>query len=290
MRAAAALWQASRIDVAQTTSAVHRKALAHVLQAFGDREPDSLTPAEVSAWVGALAQRLAPGTVAKVVGTLRMVLDHQGVEPNPARDRRVRLPRDERRELEPPTAAHVLAVLGAVAPRYRLPLLVLEATAMRVGERESLTWGDLDIAGGRWRVARQHEKARRGRWVQVPDDLMAVVESLRPREDRDLEARVFTGLKQANLRREIARACRATGTPLWSPHDLRHRRLSLWHHQGVTWAEIGQRAGQRDLAVTANVYTHVIPGDELDRAGWLASGETWVRPGTAGEAENPHGD
>ena len=35
---------------------------------------------------------------------------------------------------------------------------------------------------------------------------------------------MFRGVTQERLRTAIARACKAAGTPLWSPHDLRHRR------------------------------------------------------------------
>ena len=83
-----------------------------------------------------------------------------------------------------------------------------------------------------------------------------------PREDRDLAGRVFPELRQARLRTDIARACRATGTPLWSPHDLRHRRLSLWHMAGVPFGEVARRVGQGRLSVTADTYSHVV----LDRA------------------------
>lgn len=267
---AAARWQASRIDIAPNTANVHRKSLAHVLAAFGAREPGSVAPAEIAEWVAMLAAQYTPGYTRKIVDALAMVLDHEGIAPNPARDRRVRLPRDVREEIEPPEAVAVETVLGAVAPRYRLPLLVLDATGMRVGELESLTWGDLDTRESRWRVARQREKGRRGRWVPMPADVFAAVDALVPREDRDLGARVFGWLSQANLRREIARGCRATGTPLWSPHDLRHRRISLWHREGESWAQIGEWAGQRDLATTANRYTHVVICREIDRGAFLA--------------------
>jgi integrase len=60
------------------------------------------------------------------------------------------------------------------------------------------------------------------------------------------------------LRTSIGKACRALGIPLFSPHDLRHRRISLLHAQDKTWAEIGQLVGQRNIAVTANTYTHVL--------------------------------
>jgi integrase len=46
--------------------------------------------------------------------------------------------------------------------------------------------------------------------------------------------------------------------PLFSPHDLRHRRISLLHRQGRSWAEIGRLVGQRKLSITADTYTHVL--------------------------------
>jgi hypothetical protein len=50
------------------------------------------------------------------------------------------------------------------------------------------------------------------------------------------------------------------------------RRISLLHAQGVSWARIGERVGRRNLAVTANTYTHVLADEtELDYAELLAS-------------------
>jgi hypothetical protein len=52
-----------------------------------------------------------------------------------------------------------------------------------------------------------------------------------------------------------------------SPADVGGRRISLLHLAGVPWATIGQNVGQRDLAVTANTYSHVLADDrELDYA------------------------
>jgi hypothetical protein len=43
------------------------------------------------------------------------------------------------------------------------------------------------------------------------------------------------------------------------------------HLQGVSWAVIGEKVGQRNLAVTANTYTHaLIDGREGDRPKLLA--------------------
>ena len=93
----------------------------------------------------------------------------------------------------------------------------------------------------------------------------AVEETLPPRDDRDPKAPLFPGVSADRLRTAIARACRAAGVPVFSPHDLRHRRISLLHRQGRTWAEIGRFVGQRKLSVTADTYTHVLSdGREAD--------------------------
>ena len=223
----------------------------------------------IGAWIGELAGRYTRGTLEKALSALRMVLDFAHVRPNPARDDRVKLPRGRREEIQPPSAAAVVAILGLSAPRYRLPLLVLEATGMRVNELETLTWGDVDEQHGRWRVARQNEKARRGRWVNVPPDVFAAVAALMPREDRDQGTTVFPGVTGSRLRATMARACKAAGIPLYSPHDLRHRRISLLHEQGIPWARIGEAVGQKNISVTADTYTHVIADAEIARDAFL---------------------
>lgn len=56
------------------------------------------------------------------------------------------------------------------------------------------------------------------------------------------------------------------GVPRLNLHALRHRRISLLHRQGVSWAEIGDRVGQRSRLVTADRYSHaLVDYRELDR-------------------------
>jgi integrase len=95
----------------------------------------------------------------------------------------------------------------------------------------------------------------------------AIEATLPPREDRDPEAPLFPGVGADRLRTAIARACKAAAVPVWSPHDLRHRRISLLHRQGRSWAEVARFVGQRKLSLTADTYTHVMSdGAELDYA------------------------
>jgi integrase len=57
------------------------------------------------------------------------------------------------------------------------------------------------------------------------------------------ERRVFQGFGADRLRTAIARACNAAGVPSFSPHDLRHRPISLEHLRGQPWARIGELVG-----------------------------------------------
>ena len=267
LRSVAARWRASRVDVAAGTAATYDVNLGRILPRLGDRVAEELRADDVAALVTALSDTgLARESIRKTLATLAMVLDFARIEPNVARDRRtVKLPRETKQEIAPPTAEHVLAVHRILPARYRLPLLVLDATGMRVGELEALTWGDVDEPRGRWRVSQAVAKTGRARWVPVPPVLFEAVVALAPRDDRTPERRVFQGVTADQLRTAIGRACTAAGVPAFSPHDLRHRRISLEHLRGVPWARIGEAVGQRNLAVTANTYTHVLP-DETELA------------------------
>ena len=260
-------WRAARVDVAESTRVLHRVALGRVLPILGDRHLDELTVDDVNALVVELAQAgRKRETIRKSVKYLAAVLEENGIEPNPARDKRVRLPHAETIELEPPTSEHVEAVVRLLARAYRLPLLWLDWSGARVASVEAVLVGDYDELARRVRLRASTTKTRAALWVELPDALAEAIEAtLPPREDRDAAAPLFPGVSADRLRTAIARSCRAAGVPVFSPHDLRHRRISLLHRQGRTWAEIGRLVGQRKLSVTADTYTHVLSdGRELD--------------------------
>lgn len=103
--------------------------------------------------------------------------------------------------------------------------------------------------------------------MPVPASLFSSVLELVPRDDRAPRRLVCNGFTADRLRTAIARACIAAGVPAFSPHDLRHGRIKLEHLRGKPWARIGEFVGQRNLAVTANTYTHVLVDEiEIDYA------------------------
>lgn len=97
LRDVAERWQASRVDVRESTRIQHRTALGRVLPLLGDRRVDELTPADVATLVAVLdGEGKARESIRKSVTALAMVLDFHGLTPNPARDRvQVKLPREE---------------------------------------------------------------------------------------------------------------------------------------------------------------------------------------------------
>ncbi len=231
-------WRVSRVDVATGTAATHRVNLGRILPRLGDRAVDSLEPADIAELVATLhADGLARESIRKTRATLAMVLDFARVSPNPARERSVKLPRADTVEVNPPAAPHVLAAFHWLSQQYRLPLLALDATGMRVGELEALLWGDLDEPAGQWRVRQAVAKTRYARFVPVHADVFGQVVELVPREDRDLDHQVFSGFGAARFRTALAKACKHAGVPAFSPNQLRHRRATLWHLAGVPIAQ-----------------------------------------------------
>jgi integrase len=280
-------WRASRVDVTEGTATFHRVALDRLLPFLGEARLDEITAEALNEAIVALSTKgRKPATIRKSIQTLAIVLDDAGVDPNPARDRRLRYPFEETVEPEPPRAAHVEAVYGLLPPRHRLAFLWLDWSGSRLASVEHLRVGDYDEPARRVRLRAATTKTRRALWVELPDVLAEAIEAtLPPREDRDLDAPLFPGVGADRLRTGIARACKAAGVPPFSPHDLRHRRISLLHHQGRTWAQIGQFIGHRKLSVTSDRYTHVLSdGREVAYAELLFAGRSARIVGTGARA------
>lgn len=266
LEVAAETWKASRVDVAEGTAHTYRVPLGRIIPRLGERTLEEIDAQAVAGLVAELAD-LKRESIRKTLNVLAMVLEHHDVQPNPVRDKRVKLPRGEKREVKPPTADHVEAVYRLLPTRYKLPLLVLDATGMRIGELEALTWGDVDEPHGRWRVSAGVSKSGTARWVQSTPELFEAVAALVARDDRVPDRQVFLGFGADRFRTAITRACTAAGVPTFSPHDLRHRRVSLLHLGGMPWARIGELVGHGDVVTTARTYTHVVADErELDYA------------------------
>jgi integrase len=267
-----ASWLASRVDVDERTRINYGLHWKRIGPAFGDRDPATVARADVQEWINEQMGTLSPAALRDYLGTLRQLLDYAEVEPNPARHRLLQLPAREQRVPVPPTDKHVLAMLEHMPRERRLLFAFLEQDGGRIGEHVAFTFGDVDQEGSRILARPEAIKGRRGRrkprWLQVPAWLLELLLDTCPPEDRTSDRPLFPWLRayaspEGEAWKTMKLACKAAGIPHFHPHDLRHRRLSLWHGQGIPAREIGDRVGQRRIATTLDVYTHVMPLDEV---------------------------
>jgi integrase len=248
---------ASRVDVAEATKANYATHRIRLLDLLGDRDPAAIKWQGVQAAVTALSVDLSPLSVRNYLATLRLVLDFGELDPNPARDRRVKLPRPEETVPNPPTAGEVATIIANAPRRWRLAIRVLEQTGMRVGELAALEWGDVDRTGLRLRIRTGKTNAAR-RWVPVPEWLMEEIEATCPPDDRTDARRVFPGAGKDTIGNAMRNACKAAGLATYSPHDLRHRYISVKIREGVPVTLIAANVGHSRKSLTLDTYSHVL--------------------------------
>jgi integrase len=151
--------------------------------------------------------------------------------------------------------------------KYLLPFALLETTAVRVETIDAATWDNVDIAGSRLRVV---EKGRKVRFVPVPGWLMGHLAETCAPEDRTADAQAVPGRLERRAPVAMRSACQQAGSPALHPHDLRHRRASLWHLQAIPDAVLAERLGHEKASFSKDVYAHVMPVDELPVESWEA--------------------
>lgn len=275
-RITVAMWtlryEKSRIDLADETT---KNVTSHVRKILAS--PVAKMPAtavtfdDVADLVADWRETLKPSSLKRYFSTLKLIFDYAGVDPNPVRDERVKLPTIIGQQVDPPSSAHFLTILEAMPRRYWLPLITLEQTGMRVGEAVALAWGDVDEDGCQFRLRAQTVKTRRPRWVPVPEWLMEIIATTVPREDRADDRKVFNGFTADVAKNAMARACRAKGIPVYSPHDLRHRRATIWHHDpAISIREQMELGGWAKSQIAIDTYSHVqrldeVPAETLER-------------------------
>jgi integrase len=258
-------YQMSRVDFAdETTKNVRSHIRKIVASSLAAKPAEAVTFSDIAELVAEWREVLKPSSIKRYVATLRLVFDFAGVDPNPARDDRVKLPAVISQEVNPPTASHFIAMLEAMPRRYWLPLVTLEQTGMRVGEAVALAWGDVDEDGCQFRLRASTVKTRRPRWVPVPGWLMSVIAATVPREDRVDDRKVFVGFTADVAKNAMARACRAKGIPVYSPHDLRHRRATIWHHDpSISLRQQMDLGGWANSRIAIDTYSHVHRLEEM---------------------------
>ena len=248
---------ASRVDVAETTRANYQIHRVRLVALLGDRYPTTITWHDIQTVVGELSKQLSPSSTKNYLGTLRMVLDFADLPANVARDKRVKLPRTEDVIPNPPSASEVEAIIANAPRKWKLALRMLEQTGMRVGELVALEWGDVDHANLRLRIRAGKTNAAR-RWIPIPEWLMDEIELTCPPDDRTATRRLFHDGSRTAIGNAMRSACQTAGIAFYSPHDLRHRYISVKLREGVPITVIAAHVGHARKSLTLDTYAHVL--------------------------------
>jgi integrase len=261
----------------------------HLAPAIGKVKLKALTPDHVRGlYRKKLDGGLAPRTVLHIHRTLSKALKQatdDGLIPRNAAAP-VKPPRPSREEIRPLNREQVRALFEAAREDRLEALYVVAVTAgLRRGELQGLKWEDLDLEAGTLQVQRtlsepkggyvfEAPKSGKGRNVRLTRKAMA---ALREHRKRQLEER----MQKAGLWREQGLVFpSAVGTPLWGGnlnrafktllkraglphsfrfHDLRHTCATLLLRQGVNPKFVQELLGHRDVSLTLNTYSHVLP-------------------------------
>lgn len=235
-------------------------------------------------------------TVQQVHAVLRAVLNQATREELIGRNvaRLVQAPTPERDEIRPWTADEARAFLSA-AKDHRLQALFVVALALglRRGELLGLRWSDVDLTTGQLRVIQTLQrvrdegvvfgppKSRRSRRVlTLPAIAVKALTTHRAKQADDRAAAgkawvetglVFTTatgrhLEPRNLNTAFARLITRTGARPIRFHDLRHTCATLLLSRGVSPRVVMDILGHSQIAVTMNIYAHVIPAMQQEAA------------------------
>ena len=201
------------------------------------------------------------------------------------------------KEFEAWTADELRAFLDHMeGDRMRTVYVLLATTGLRRSEVCGLRWSDVDLDAGRLSVANTR-KAIGGRVVEGPPKTAksrrqisldaGTVAALREWRKRNLEERMAAGeawddspyVFVDELGRPIhpdrvskvfdARVAEA-GLKRIRLHDLRHTFATLALAAGVPVKVVSDRLGHGSIAITMDVYAHVMPGMDQDAADRVA--------------------
>jgi len=294
---------AARRTIRGTTFAGYERLIRlHIEPIIGDLRLARLTADDLDKLYSKLLDKgLAPKTVRLVHALLHRALSHaqrrgalainaaDGVDP----------PRVVRREFRALTAKEAVRLLEAARSDRYYALYVLAITCgLRQAELLGLRWRDIDLDGAVLAV-RQQVYRLAGGWVYSEPktasgrrtvSLSAMnIDALREHRRWQLEERLKAGTawedhdlvfpnhagrpveKQNLMRRSFRPILERAGLPHMRFHDLRHSAATLLLSEGVHPKVVQERLGHSTIAVTMDVYSHVMPtlqreaADRLDR-------------------------
>jgi integrase len=262
-----------------------------------------LTPQQVqSLYAAKLAAGLSSTTVAHLHATLHTALDHAlrlGLVQRNVTEL-VDKPRVLRKEMHIWTPEQARTFVATTAgTRLRALYVLALSTGMRQGELLGLRWQDVDLEHAALSVTASLQRPRTGlkinprpktrssrRRIVLTPQMVAtlrehrtaqIAERLRQGElwqDQDLVfcnaiggAYRSTNLEHHNFKPLVRKAA----LPVIRFHDLRHTAATLLLVQGVKPKIVSEMLGHARVAITLDLYSHVLPSMQKDAAAAMAT-------------------
>ncbi|MFB7444362.1 tyrosine-type recombinase/integrase [Streptomyces mirabilis] len=278
----------------------------HIVPVFGAGSIADVTTARVRSWRGKLlAAGVGEPTVVKAYQLLRALMntavDDELTRRNPCRIKGA----DSYDVPERPvlSVAEVFGVADAIAPRYRLLVLLAAFTTLRFEELAALRRKDIDLTSRLVVVRRAQAELQNGRLfdkapksaagvrtVSFPAELVAEISHhLKHYAAESQEGHLFVGpqggqLRRSNFRDDWIKARKAAGvSPELHFHGLRHTGNTLASTAGASTRELMTRMGHSSSRA-ALIYQHMTSDRDraiADRLGAMIRGDGGTASGSA---------
>jgi integrase len=228
----------------------------------------------------------------------------------------------EGRTLTVQQARQLLA--AASDDRIEVAVMIALAYGMRRGEVLGLHWSALDWQAGALGVthgvkrikSRDSTSERRTRLVvselKTPKSrrILAltpeILARLREHRARQAKARIVVGelwqehglvfirkvgtpVDPDNFSHAFSRLCESAGLGHWHPHELRHSGASLMLAQGTPLHVVSEVLGHASIAITKDVYGHLVEGDKRAAAESMSEVLFGARPRRRGSQRGSRG-
>jgi integrase len=276
-------WRAGQVHRPSTAAQAESYLRLHAYPALGRRPIGAIRRSEVQAWVKALSEKLAPGSVELVyrwVSTIfKAAVGDRLIAASPCI--RIALPKRADTEVVPLGVSEVESLAATVPDRFRALIIFAAGMGLRQGECFGLTVDRVDFLRRQVRVDRQltsalggmpvfgPPKSRAGfRTVPMPDVVGSMLAEHLTRYGPGPAGLVFTNTLGRPLWRNTAgemwhRAARQAALPGWATfHDLRHFYASLLISRGCSVKAVQKRLGHQSAMETLDTYGHLWPDSD----------------------------
>jgi len=251
---------------------------AHAIPHLGSRSLRDIDRSDINMLITKLqTQGLSPASIAKYIAPVRALfgdaVENGHVAANPAlglkinaKARTKNATTDGPERAKELTRVELAAVLAAIPEQHRLAFELMAHTGCRISEILGLDWGDITFDDPPMlRVQRQWylgklkppKTAAGVRMLELPPTLASRLWKLgADAAGPVLCTRTGRRLSARNLARTLETAANLAGVPGVTHHTFRHTHGSMLLDEGWTIAEVAERLGHADPAITAAVYTH----------------------------------